>query len=202
MAKINVTNSINATQEPVTVAMDKAKSVQEAVNAAMIAIKPYIPENQFPESVLSDIAEAAANAEDAVIAYKDAVSKVGTDTKAAEIALEAAAGKLQLAAEKLNSASTTIGVVAPSVPDGFQETVQAIITQVTNANEAATTAKKAVEVTKHRVSALIEAQNVASSGAALTIAIETATKVDNMLKEVGRAITTLGTNMVQILGDN
>ena len=46
--------------------------------------------------------------------------KVGTDTKAAEIALESAATKLQLSVEKLTAASVTIGVVADAVPEGIQ----------------------------------------------------------------------------------
>ena len=170
-------------------------------------LKPLIPVEQLPcsspllEGILTDIAVAAASTEEAANAFNDAGSKVSTDAKAAEIALESAASKLQLSVEKLTAASTNIGFIAPLVPEEVQETVQAIIKQVTDAKDAASTAKNAVGVTKDKVGALIEAQNAANAAAAaLTLAIETATKVDNMLKAVEGAITTLGTNMAQILG--
>ena len=83
----------------------------------------------------------------------------------------------------------------------FKGRIQAILKQVTDAKDAASTAKNAVGVTKDKVGALIEVQNAANAAAAaLTLAIETATKVDNMLKAVKGAITTLNTNMEQILG--
>ena len=52
------------------------KSVQEAVNAAMIEIKPQIPAAVLLlEGILTDIAVAAANTEEAANAFNDAESK-------------------------------------------------------------------------------------------------------------------------------
>ena len=89
-------------------------------------------------------------------AFNDAGSKVSTDAKAAEIALESAASKLQLSVEKLTAASTNIGFIADVAPEGVQETVQAILKQVTDAKDATSSAKNAVGVTKDKVGTLIK----------------------------------------------